>query len=102
MCSLEPNCSSGPCESAAKAISHCCSKRIHCVSFHCVREHVCVCVCACACSSVCVFLFASHWFRVPRALVFFSGTWLSSKPEVLIRIKITFLKGRSFSAAAEC
>lgn len=63
---------------------------------------MCVCVCACACSSVCVFLFASHWFRVPRALVFFSGTWLSSKPEVLIRIKITFLKGRSFSAAAEC
>lgn len=40
--------------------------------------------------------------RVPVALVFFSGTWLPSKPEELIGIRITFLKGRSFSARAEC
>jgi len=40
--------------------------------------------------------------RVPVALVFFSGTWLPSKPEELIGIRITFLKGRSFSGGAEC
>lgn len=51
---------------------------------------------------MCVFCLLLIGARVPVALVFFSSTWLPSKPEELIGIRITFLKGRSFSAGAEC
>lgn len=42
MCSSVPNCSSGPCESAAKAISRCYSQSILCASLGFVRLDVCV------------------------------------------------------------
>ena len=67
-------------------------------------KRVCVCLCVCVCVCVCVrgpYLLPIG-ARVPAALVFFSSTWLPSKPEELIGIRITFLKGRSFSAGAEC
>lgn len=59
--------------------------------------HVCVLVLLCVCPYL---LLIGE--RVPVALVFFSGNWLPSKPGELIGIRITFLKGRSFSAGAEC
>ncbi len=128
MCSLEPNCSSGPCESAAKAISRCYSQSIQCVLLECVcvcvfgllkmsvhvtSVYLCIFVCVCALFQACVLVLLCVCpylllicVRVPVALVFFfvffSPTWLPSKPEELIGIRITFLKGRSFSAGAEC
>lgn len=64
-----------------------------------VFMHACVCLLVLLC--VCPYLLLIGE-RVPVALVFFSGNWLPSKPGELIGIRITFLKGRSFSAGVEC